>query len=99
TPLAAHVKALPELARRIAFIGIVADDWAGAALQPQLKPGQQLVTTEGAVWRWDGYVMRAGAPSTAAVRLSQRNPLAESRPPGGREAGRERGGISGGSAR
>ena len=79
TPLAAHVKALPELARRIAFIGIVEDDAVAAALQADLKPGQQLVNREGAVWRWDGYTMRAGAPSTAAVRLSQRNRLAEIR--------------------
>jgi chromosome segregation protein len=79
TPLGEHVKALPELARRLAFIGIVADDATGAALQGGLKPGQQLVSCEGAVWRWDGYTMRAGAPSTAAVRLSQRNRLAEIR--------------------
>jgi chromosome segregation protein len=79
TPLGEHVKALPELARRIAFIGVVADDATGAALQTGLKPGQQLVTREGAVWRWDGYTMRAGAPSAAAVRLSQRNRLAEIR--------------------
>ncbi|MDP1962504.1 MAG: AAA family ATPase [Reyranella sp.] len=79
TPLGAHVKALPELARRIAFIGLVADDATGEALQAALKPGQQLVTREGAVWRWDGYTMRAGAPSSAAVRLSQRNRLAELR--------------------
>jgi chromosome segregation protein len=79
TPLSAHVKALPELERRMAFIGIVPDDATGAALQASLKAGQQLVTTEGAVWRWDGYVMRAGAPSTAAVQLSQRNRLAEIR--------------------
>src|SRR6185437_9685153 len=79
TPLGAHVKALPELERRMAFIGIVPDDATGNALQSQLKAGQQLVTTEGAVWRWDGYVMRAGAPSTAAVRLSQRNRLADIR--------------------
>ena len=50
-----------------------------SALQADLKPGQQLVTRDGAVWRWDGYTMRAGAPSTAAVRLSQRNRLAEIR--------------------
>lgn len=79
TALSAHVKALPELARRIAFIGIVEDDAVGAALQADLKPGQQLVSREGAVWRWDGYTMRAGAPSTAAVRLSQRNRLADIR--------------------
>jgi chromosome segregation protein len=79
TPLGAHVKALPELERRLAFIGVVADETTGAALQAHLKPGQQLVTRDGAVWRWDGYTMRAGAPSTAAVRLSQRNRLAELR--------------------
>ena len=79
TPLGAHVAALPELARRIAFIGVVADEAMGAALQAGLKPGQQLVSREGAVWRWDGYTMQAGAPSTAAVRLSQRNRLAEIR--------------------
>jgi chromosome segregation protein len=79
TPLGDHVKTLPELARRLAFIGVVADDATGAALQEGLKAGQQLVTRDGAVWRWDGYTMRAGAPSTAAVRLSQRNRLAELR--------------------
>lgn len=79
TPLSAHVKALPELARRIAFIGIVEDDAVAASLQADLEPGQQLVSREGAVWRWDGYTMRAGAPSTAAVRLSQRNRLADIR--------------------
>lgn len=79
TPLGVHVGALPELARRLAFIGIVANDDTGAALQAALKPGQQLVSLEGAVWRWDGYTMRAGAPSTAAVRLSQRNRLADIR--------------------
>jgi len=79
TPLGDHVKTLPELARRLAFIGVVADDATGMALQAGLSPGQQLVTRDGAVWRWDGYTMRAGAPSTAAVRLSQRNRLAEIR--------------------
>ncbi len=79
TPLGEHVKSLPELVRRLAFIGVVADEATGAALQAGLKPGQQLVTRDGAVWRWDGYTMRAGAPSTAAVRLSQRNRLAEIR--------------------
>ena len=38
-------------------------------------PGQILVSTDGAVWRWDGKTSRAGAPSAAAVRLEQRNRL------------------------
>jgi chromosome segregation protein len=79
TPLAAHVKAPAELSRRLAFIGIVSDEATGAALQASLKPGQQVVTKDGAAWRWDGYTMRAGAPSSAAARLSQRNRLAEIR--------------------
>jgi len=79
TPLGRHVKAPAELARRLAFIGIVADDAAGASLQAALKPGQQLVTRAGAVWRWDGFTIRAGAPLAAAVRLSQRNRLADIR--------------------
>ena len=56
TPLGAHVKAMPELERRLAFIGVVADEATGAALQAGLKPGQQLVTRDGGVWRWDGYM-------------------------------------------
>ena len=78
-PLGLHVKALPELARRLAFVGLVADDATGEALQASLRPGQQLVTSQGALWRWDGYTMRAGAPLAAAIRLSQRNRLAEIR--------------------
>ena len=30
----------------------------------------------GAIWRWDGYTIRAGTPTQAAVRLRQRNRLA-----------------------
>ena len=42
TPLGAHVAALPELARRIAFIGLVADDATGEMLQPALSPASSL---------------------------------------------------------
>ena len=45
--------------------------------QALLAPGQALVSREGAVWRWDGYTIRAGTPTAAAVRLQQRNRLAE----------------------
>ncbi len=78
-PLAAHVKAPPELERRLQFIGIVADEETGRRLQPLLKPGQQLVTRDGAVWRWDGFTIKAGAPTAATNRLSQRNKLVEIR--------------------
>ncbi|MFZ9484718.1 MAG: chromosome segregation protein SMC [Alphaproteobacteria bacterium] len=75
-PLGAHVQAPPALARRLAQVGIV-DEEAGAALAPGLAAGQRLVTRSGALWRWDGFTVRAGAPSAAALRLAQRNRLAE----------------------
>ncbi|MCC7166738.1 MAG: chromosome segregation protein SMC [Rhodospirillales bacterium] len=74
TPLAQHVRAPAELARRLSQIGLVED---GATLRAALKPGQRLVSRAGALWRWDGFTVAAGAPSPAATRLAQRNRLAE----------------------
>ncbi len=65
----------PALARALSQIGLVEDDAAGDAAQAGLAPGQVLVSRAGAVWRWDGYTIRAGAPTAAAVRLAQRNRL------------------------
>ena len=45
-PLAAHVVAPPELARRLKQIGVV-DPADGRRLQRLLKPGQRLVSVEG----------------------------------------------------
>ncbi len=70
-PLAAHVQAPPELARRLAQIGVVAKE-RGAELIAQLKTGQRLVSLEGDVWRWDGFVAAAHAPTGAARRLAER---------------------------
>ncbi|WP_117190696.1 chromosome segregation SMC family protein [Rhizobium terrae] len=75
-PLSAHVTAPPELARRLGQIGIVAAADA-ARLMALLKPGQRLVTREGAVHRWDGHVTGSEAPGAAALRLSQKNRLSE----------------------
>jgi chromosome segregation protein len=72
--LGALVDAPPVLGRALSQIGLIADD-AGAAAQAALAPGQTLVSRSGAVWRWDGYTIRAGAPTAAAVRLAQRNRL------------------------
>ena len=76
-PLSAHVKAPAELARGLRQIGIVADAASAERLQSQLKTGQRLVTSDGAVWRWDGHVTGADAPSAAALRLAQKNRLEE----------------------
>ena len=52
----------------------------GERLQAELLPGQRLVSAEGDLWRWDGF--RQGgddAPSSAALRLQQKNRLEELR--------------------
>ena len=75
-PLADHVNAPPALAARLAFCG-VAERAAAPALARTLPPGARLVTREGDLYRWDGFVQRAEAPRPAAVRLAQRTRLAE----------------------
>lgn len=75
--LAGRVTVPSALARRLAHVGVVPDRDAGEALAPALRPGQELVTRDGARWRWDGLCAAAGAPSPAAVHLRQRNRLAE----------------------
>ncbi|MHA1158191.1 MAG: chromosome segregation protein SMC [Alphaproteobacteria bacterium] len=74
--LAERVTAPSVLTKRLSQIGIVtrAD---GAALQGKLLSGQRLVSREGDLWRWDGYVATADANHAAARRLATRNRLAE----------------------
>ena len=74
--LALHVEAPSELARRLAQIGVVARE-RGAELVSQLKTGQRLVSLEGDVWRWDGFVAAAHAPTGAARRLAERARLVD----------------------
>ena len=73
-PLSDFVKAPGALDRRLAMTGLVFPD-QGAELQKQLKPGQRLVSARGDLWRWDGFIASADAPSVAAQRLAQRNRL------------------------
>ncbi len=75
-PLAAHMTAPAALTRRLRQIGI-ADEASALRLMSQLRPGQRLVTKDGAVYRWDGHVTGSEAPSAAALRLAQKNRLAE----------------------
>lgn len=75
-PLLTRVEGPPELRRRLLQTGVVAPD-LGARLQPALKPGQRLVSKRGDLWRWDGFTAAADAPTPAAMRLAQRNRLAE----------------------
>ena len=76
--LADVVKAPPALAARLALIGIV-DAEDGATLAKQLTPGARLVSKQGDLWRWDGFVRTAKAPLPAAARLEHKNRLAAAR--------------------
>ena len=77
TALSEYVKAPPELARRLAQIGVVARAEGArlAAIPGLLKPGQRLVSPEGDFWRWDGFTVAAHAPTGAARRLAERGRL------------------------
>lgn len=70
--LSEYVRAPAVITRRLAAIGIV-DGHDGARLQDTLAPGVRLVSKEGDLWRWDGFVARAHAKTAAAIRLEQRN--------------------------
>src|SRR6185437_8433315 len=76
TPLSQFVSGSDLLRRRLDQTGLV-DAADGARLAQALEAGQLLVTRDGALWRWDGLVAAADAPSAAAERLARRNRLAE----------------------
>jgi chromosome segregation protein len=75
-PLARYVKAPTQLARRLAQVGVVERD-AGSRLVASLKTGQRLVSRDGDLWRWDGFVVAAHAPTGAGRRLAQRSRFTE----------------------
>ena len=75
-PLSRYVDAPPELQRRLSQIGVVAQE-AGRDLQKHLAAGQRLVSVDGDLWRWDGYVATSGGATLAAQRLAERNRMAE----------------------
>ena len=72
--LSRYVQAPPELARRLAQIGVV-ERADGPRLMMLLRPGQRLVSREGDFWRWDGFAVAAHAPTGAARRLAERGRL------------------------
>ncbi len=73
--LSAFVRGPLELSRRLAQIGVVTSKADGDRAKDRLSSGQRLVTKEGDLWRWDGFVAAANAPSAAARRLAERNRL------------------------
>ncbi len=73
-PLGRFVTGPAPLSLRLSQVGVVGAD-EGPDLARDLVQGQRLVTTEGELWRWDGFTVRAEAATPATTRLSQRNRL------------------------
>jgi len=78
-PLSNFVDAPTTLTRRLKQIGVVTATETGEFLRNTLRPGQRLVSLDGALWRWDGYTVASGATTAAATRLAQKNRLNEVR--------------------
>lgn len=74
TPLSQLVSGPSELTARLSQIGVTD---SAAELTAQLKPGQRLVTRNGHVVRWDGFVVEAGAETAASIKLKQQGRLKE----------------------
>jgi chromosome segregation protein len=73
--LAEVVEGPPALRRSLRQVGIV-EAREGAKLAAFLRPGQRLVSREGDVWRWDGFVAAAAASSHAAGQSARTSRLA-----------------------
>ena len=75
-PLSEFVHGSDVLNERLNQTGLV-NKSDGEKLSSKLTYGQRIVSKEGDLWRWDGLVVTAGAPGSAAERLGQRNRLIE----------------------
>ena len=71
-PLSDVVTGSDVLKRRLSQTGLLKDG-DGLYLMEKLKPGQRLVSPDGALWRWDGFVRTADVMSLSTIRLQQKN--------------------------
>jgi chromosome segregation protein len=76
-PLTQYVRGPKALSRILSQIGVVETAAEAEGLMESLQPGQCLVTLDGGAWRWDGLVVSADAENAAAIRLQQKNRLAD----------------------
>ena len=65
------VKAPEQMKERLLQCGVVEDESEGNKLAASLLPGQRLVSKDGRLWRWDGFVRTPDAPVVATERLQQ----------------------------
>lgn len=76
-PLAAKVEAPAVLSRALSLVGLAPSRAAAEQAAANLQPGQTVVSPEGAAYRWDGLTVTGEVKSQTAVRLEQRNRLAQ----------------------
>lgn len=76
-PLTQFVTGPQALSRVLSQIGVADNAAEAEGLMAQLKPGQCLVTLDGGAWRWDGLTVSPDAENAEAIRLQQKNRLAE----------------------
>lgn len=77
TALSQFVNSPRALNRALSQIGVVDSAEIAEQLMAELQPGQSLVTRDGGAWRWDGLVITPNAENASAIRLEQKNRLAE----------------------
>ena len=77
-PLAPRIRAAPELGRLLKRVGLTSAERA-ARLQPALRPGEALVSPDGGLWRWDGFVRPPGCADHLSRCLGHEQRLAELR--------------------
>ena len=73
--LAEYAKGVPEVLNILKLTGLVNTSEEGDLLQHKLKPGQQLVTKTGGLWRWDGYTHTEDAKTPANQILQNKTNL------------------------
>ena len=71
TPFSNFIKAPDNLKKRLNYIGLVKNKENIFQLQSNLKDGQILVSENGEVWRWDGYVSKGKQSSSTKAVLEQ----------------------------
>ncbi|MDC0058062.1 AAA family ATPase [Pelagibacteraceae bacterium] len=65
------IKAPENLRKKLDFVGLIEDKSTALNLQENLLPGQILVSLEGEIWRWDGYVSKGKQNSSTKAVLEQ----------------------------
>ena len=70
-PLISKIKSSSILETALLGVGIVENEELAFQLQKKLNYGQALTTSEGGLWRWDGFVQPKGVKNSYSERLQQ----------------------------